>query len=75
MSVLQYTFDDELTLEEQSHIKGVIDDAFRRGEIISCTCPAIEAWVYPTRKPDFQASLSCSCDVMRPLFSSTPETE
>ena len=35
----------------------------------------VEAFVYPTRKPDFQASLSCSCDAMRPLFSSTPETE
>ena len=75
MSTVHYKFDSDLNPEEQAHIKAFIDNAFRTGEIISCKCATIEAWVYPTIKPDFQASFSCSCDAMRPLFSSTPETD
>ena len=75
MPTLHYKFDSDLNAEEQALIKEVIKNAFQSGEIISCKCDAIEAWVYPTAKPDFQSSFSCSCDVMRPLFSSTPETE
>jgi len=75
MSTLHFKFDSDLTPPEQSRIERVIENAFLNGEIISCKCAVIEAWVYPTRPPDFQASLSCACDAMRPLFSSTPETE
>jgi len=49
--------------------------AFEAGEILACRCPVVDAWVYETVPPDFQASISCACDAMRPLFSSTPETE
>jgi len=75
MSALHYKFDSTLGPEDQSRIKAFIENAFRMGEIISCRCPTIEVWVYPTIPPDFQASLSCSCDAMRPLFSSTPDTD
>jgi len=75
MSTIHYQFDPQLNVEEQAHVKEFIENAFRAGEIISCRCLTIEAWVYPTIKPDFQASLSCSCDAMRPLFSSTPDTD
>jgi len=73
MTSIRYQFDPDLTAQEQSHIKTVIEKAFESGGIIPCKCTAIEAWVYRTRGPDFQASLSCSCDAMRPLFSSTPD--
>jgi hypothetical protein len=69
----QYKFDPDLTAEEQAQIISVIEKAFESGEIVACQCPSIEAWVYRTRPPDFQAALSCSCDAMRPLFSSSPE--
>ncbi len=75
MSTLQYQFDPSLNSQEQDRIKEFIENAFQTGEIISCSCATIEAWVYPTIPPDFQVSFSCSCDAMRPLFSSTPETE
>ena len=75
MSTLQYRFDPQMDTQEQSRIKDVIETAFRTKEILSCRCATIEAWVYPTIPPDFQASLSCSCDAMRPLFSSTPDTD
>jgi len=75
MSVLHYKFDSELNPAEQAQVKEFIENAFRTGEIISCPCSTIEAWVYPTIKPDFQVSFSCSCDAMRPLFSSTPDTD
>jgi hypothetical protein len=75
MPQLTYNFDSDLNAEEQARIKAFIENAFRTGEILACRCPAIEAWVYPTIKPDFQASFACACDAMRPLFSSTPETE
>ncbi len=75
MSVLHYKFDSSLNSEEQIRITEFIENAFRTGEIISCPCATIEAWVYPTIPPDFQASFSCSCDAMRPLFSSTPDSE
>ena len=75
MPTLRYKFDDELTVEDRDRIKGVIEEAFRRGEIISCKCAVIEALVYPTLPPDFQASFACSCDAMRPIFSSTPDSD
>ena len=75
MATIQYKFDAGLSPEDQARIKGVIENAFRTGEIISCPCATIEAWAYPTIPPDFQASLACSCDAMRPIFSSTPDTE
>jgi len=90
MSILHYKFDEELSPEEQSRVKEIIENAFRTGEIVSCRCAAIEAWVFPTVKParhttggrpadvwwtHFQASFSCTCDAMRPLFSSIPDTE
>lgn len=75
MSTINYTFDSDLNDVEQVRIRGMIEKALEEGEIVSCPCSTIEAWVYPTRKPDFQASLSCSCNAMRPLFSSTPGTE
>ena len=72
---IHYQFDAALNAEDRSRIKAAIEAAFLAGEIVPCPCPAIEAWVYPTIPPDFQASFSCACDVMRPLYSSTPETE
>jgi hypothetical protein len=75
VSTLQYKFDEQMSPEDHAHVKAFVENAFRTGEIISCRCPTIEAWVFPTIPPDFQASFACSCDAMRPLFSSTPDTE
>jgi hypothetical protein len=72
---IQYKFDPGIDTLNQDRIKAAVTKAFAAGEIISCKCPTVEAWVYETRPPDFQASISCSCDVMRPLFSSTPDTD
>lgn len=72
---LRYMFDVDLTPEEKTHIQTVLTQAFETGEIISCPCPEIDVWAYPTHKPDFQASLSCTCDAMRPLFSSNPDKD
>jgi hypothetical protein len=75
MPALRYTFDSDLDVQEQALIREALEKAFETGEILPCPCAVVEAFVYPTRKPDFQASLSCSCDVTRPLYSSTPDTE
>jgi hypothetical protein len=72
---IHYKFDPGVSLENQERIKGAIAKAVEAGEIVSCPCSSVDAWVYETRPPDFQASLSCSCNAMRPLFSSTPDTE
>jgi len=72
---LHYKFDPTLKADDQTRIKAHIEAAFAAGEIVSCPCAMIEAWVYPTIPPDFQASLSCSCDAMRPIYSSTPDTD
>jgi hypothetical protein len=75
MSTFTYQFDDSLSPAEQARIQEHIEQAFLAGEIMACHCPAIDVWVYPTIPPDFQASLSCSCDAMRPIYSSTPDNE
>ena len=72
---ITYKFDPEVDAPTQARIKDALVKAFERGDIISCQCPTVEAWVYETRPPDFQASISCSCDAMRPLYSSTPDTD
>ena len=40
MSILHYKFDEELSPEEQSRVKEIIENAFRTGEIVSCRCAA-----------------------------------
>ncbi len=75
MSTIHYKFDAQMSPEDQAYVKAFVEKAFQSGEILSCKCPTLEAWVYLTIKPDFQASFSCSCDAMRPLFSSTPDTD
>jgi len=72
---INYSFDSGMDTETQARAKEALEKAFEEGEILSCKCSAVDAWVYETQTPDFQASISCSCDVMRPLFSSTPDTE
>jgi hypothetical protein len=70
---IQYSFDPGMDAATQARVKDAVAKAFAEGEILSCKCPTVEAWVYETRPPDFQASISCSCDAMRPLYSSTPD--
>jgi hypothetical protein len=70
-----YQFDSQLSAADRARIEEAIDHAYLRGEILSCGCPSIDVWAYPTRPPDFQASLSCHCDAMRPLYSSTPDSD
>ncbi len=72
---ITYKFDSEMDPATQTRIKEALEKAFEMGEILSCKCSALEAWVYETKPPDFQASISCSCDAMRPLYSSTPDTD
>ena len=72
---IRYTFDADIPVAEQPRIREVVEKAFASGDILPCPCSSVEALVYPTRPPDFQASLSCACYLMRPLFSSTPESE
>jgi hypothetical protein len=75
VSTLNYKFDEQMSSEDQAYVKAFVEKAFQAGDILTCKCSTIEAWVYPTIKPDFQASFSCVCDAMRPLFSSTPDTD
>ena len=72
---INFKFDSEINHEDQVRIKTAVEKALVTGEIASCQCPTVEAWVYETRPPDFQASISCACDAMRPLFSSTPDSD
>jgi hypothetical protein len=72
---INYKFDQGVDAATQARIKEALMKAFEAGEILSCQCPAVDAWVYETIPPDFQASISCSCDAMRPLYSSTPDTD
>ena len=73
--VISYTFDPGVSETDQRRIKEALAKAAETGEIASCHCASVEAWVYETRPPDFQASISCACDAMRPLYSSTPDTD
>ena len=70
-----YKFDSGVNDADRERIKRALGIAFEKGEILPCKCPTVEAWAYETIRPDFQASLSCSCDIMRPLYSSTPDTD
>jgi hypothetical protein len=72
---LRYIFDRDIPEKERPRIQDAVQDAFDAGQILSCRCPTPEVRIFETRLPDFQASISCSCDLIRPLFSSTPETE
>lgn len=72
---IRYVFDADIPALNQPPIREAIEKAFAAGDILSCPCSSVEALVYPTRPPDFQVSISCTCSLMRPLFSSTPDTE
>jgi len=72
---IEYKFDSEIDDATQARIKDALTKAFELGEIQACKCSIVEAWIYETRPPDFQASISCSCDIMRPLYSSTPDSD
>jgi hypothetical protein len=69
--IIHYKFDPGVDAANQDRIKAALAKAFQEGEIMSCKCPTLEAWVYETLPPDFQASISCSCDVipsLTPIF-------
>jgi hypothetical protein len=72
---ITYSFSAGIDVATQERVKEAVAAAFEKGEIVTCKCSAVDAWVYETTPPDFQASISCSCDAMRPLYSSTPDTE
>jgi hypothetical protein len=72
---IQFRFEADISTDDQARIKTRIEEAFQEGEILSCPCPSVEVLVFETRPPDFQASISCACEVMRPLFSSSPDND
>ena len=71
---VRYQFDADVSPADQARIRAAVDKAIASGEILSCACPHVEAWVYETRPPEFQASLNCACGINRPLYSSTPDS-
>jgi len=71
---IQFKFND-VPVSEQDRIRTAVEGALSAGEILPCACPVLEAWIYETRPPDFQTSISCHCGLMRPLYSSTPDTD
>jgi len=73
--IIHYTFDRSIGEADQIRMKAALAAAIEAGDVAACKCSTIDAWVYETRPPDFQASISCSCDAMRPLYSSTPDTD
>jgi hypothetical protein len=72
---IKFVFDAGVSAADQVRIREAIEDAFERGDILSCSCASVEVQTYETKPPDFQASISCACSVMRPLFSSTPDSD
>ena len=74
-TLIRYKFDASVPLESQSRIREAMEEAFENSAIVPCACPSLDAFIYETRPPDFQASVSCKCSLMRPVFSSTPDEE
>lgn len=75
MADLAFNFEMDIAASQRDAIRTRLAQALEAGEILSCPCSTLDVWVYETQPPEFQASFSCRCGLMRPFFASSPETD